>query len=298
MATLSTTVALPNTVKITHLLNQDNLSLRRDRFMDAMITSNYADVVRKRRAKMDKTQIITDAYDLDDALLTLGGDEDEIDDNLTLDEKWEYISHHLQIWLLEEETTTNRALRAAYLREERPQALFKDQYNSQDRANLPQLPQICPSCGTVVKELIQYFRHGGNKCCPNLDCGYPILAAPLPYQGSIKFYLFHYSIGEFALHDTGLFSVYDNSPSIPLSQSLAQTKINPKETPSYVRIQGGGKVRPWLAPTVNGVRVDKSWTMTFECSVSGFKIEISNEDVVKIIEDGAVDRRGRRIAEL
>lgn len=38
--------------------------------------------------------------------------------------------------------------------------------------------------------------------------------------------------------------------------------------------------------------------LTFDCVASGFKVEISDKDVVKVLKDAAKDEHGRRIAEL
>lgn len=263
MAAPTTTAAPPNTIEITSLFDQrEFLAPVRDEHTGDAITSTYATIIKKRiertRDKVKNQDPDISAPDLEDALLALDGSEVN-DDHLTVDEKWEYICQFFHYQFLDGEETTNRALRAAFCAGARPEDLFALQPDEVDRAKLPHLPQICPSYGTE-EELIVFFRNG-NHCCPNLDCGHPIIPISLPYtHPSIKANLYNWKIGEFVLHDTGLFTMYENSKPIPLSELIGETQINPKETPSDIMVRGGRMGKPWLAPTVNGIRFDKSWT--------------------------------------
>lgn len=90
----------------------------------------------------------------------------------------------------------------------------------------------------------------------------------------------------------------ENSKPIALSDSIEESQINPKETISDIMVKRGRMGKPWLAPTVNGIRVDKDWTITFDCVSSDFKVEISGKDVVKVLKDEVANEHRKRMAEL
>lgn len=129
-----------------------------------------------------------------------------------------------------------------------------------------------------IRVLLQYFKEG-NLCYANVACGlklgFTISAARTADE---RMFLYHPSVGEFILGKNGLFITIQGVDPILLSELLAESEIDPVETPSKIVVRDGGEVSP---DTEYGS--EKQWCMLFKSEKKGWKIRIDNLDAISLV---------------